>query len=1333
MRGMFGDKPGEPVRRKKYETPPVHAGGQPSREAVERQKADQRRAEERRAANGSSTAKTAENFVEVSGGFSNKERKNKRWEKKYGSGGVAQPDSTGPENNPDPGHSPTHTEEGRVLFKNDREPVVISPAEAEQLASQVVDRTIGETLRSGDLNNEQQLVFAQPGVREGLVNKIKNSKVFETSWSGALRAFAVGGAVGGTIGYKVAISMAVSKCVRTYINIAAPGVGAIAGGVAGASFEGGMGLYKEIKRTRGERKNYREELENLHGVERVRRALELHDQADIAHMESTDSHAHRILEQLAASKINWNKVGKRALRGAIIGAVGGAACTYLFEHFHVFENLKHVFGGNHGAQPSLEHAALGADNARHIVPTAGNAPSPALHHGTPVHEWGVHPQPPPDVLVTQPISADTVQPMDHHNMWSTVKDYLQHQGHIDNPSNELVNQATRKLAEINGVQIMADGGQLAAGKVADTAMQAGFPIHHFEVLNDLITQAGGSPEIITSTVHIPLPVSPGFEHLPGAGFYHGEIPTSVSRFGVDTTELSNIIRTLATAAEAGFGVGAIGFGGFMLAKHHKDKKQKKSLRETLGGGGDGAAAQPIKRGFMPGNIQTLGLIDHSRTVSPGRAEPLAAAIPIIAGLDVPTGPESALRQENLLTEKLHGTIDQLELAIIQAEQAVDGFNVSPGQVSQCIKEAEKLAGEVGVMVNPLPRQRAAGIPAEFYNKCYQDTKDRRDGLKARLKSAKEKAARRPKPATAAQASPDTTAIIPDEIIAAPKVEPVAAAEKAKDVIIDVKNVEISDQEAVRNLQGRFDAWKFHIQEMANALAAGNLKKYDALTDLEAEIHRELEDSGLNPGRGEPNRVAKKEGCSRHQPELDSLDQQLETLREKRQKITEAVIDIPNAATPAPEKNEAAETIRNELTEALDNLEMAINSAGALFPEKLSECRFRLHDKTGEVYVAVGNFDRTTKRHKDSAGYKTAIAPLHSRINDARHQFRILTKKLLRLEEDRAGKLKTGDSLPPVSGEAVTRQGETPENTAAEINTAFAKVDSLVSALISGNKNNPDAQDAVVNAWPQLDDFDHGTELSEKERYLYGGACEQFLNRLANEGLSDVANRVWKKILPGVESPFKDTATEEPPTQDTGIDDSDDDSPKTPTAESQTVPVQATAEVLPTGVPLAHLDLPETWRAEKKSRKRALPKTERPNRKAEADPDIPAWRRHLIDQAHEKGIYEKKKDEAENVWVQLMQPLEHGGILQIAVGRGISSEEALSIRHTLEGVPDFRNVSDIEPLVNIFRMLDDNLDRQLAPVQTLRRYLMNLAPVMRTAREEAKSSPSAENKEELAVK
>lgn len=157
-------------------------------------------------------------------------------------------------------------------------------------------------------------------------------------------------------------------------------------------------------------------------------------------------------------KVNgtWQKLGKAARRGAVVGAIGS------FVGYEVASHIGDAADAIHSAVEHAQHAKLpGLESFEHLIQGdhAVAAAQTAAEHG------------------------DQVAHMDH-NVWNTVREWFQAHG-VDHPTNKMINDGMHMIAEQNHVDIVGQNAHVA-GHFVDTHMLQGTELHHMESLEKLL-------------------------------------------------------------------------------------------------------------------------------------------------------------------------------------------------------------------------------------------------------------------------------------------------------------------------------------------------------------------------------------------------------------------------------------------------------------------------------------------------------------------------------------------------------------------------------------------------------------------------------------------------------------------------------------------------------------------------------------------------------------------------------------------------------------------------------------------------------------------------------
>jgi hypothetical protein len=181
----------------------------------------------------------------------------------------------------------------------------------------------------------------------------------------------------------------------------------------------------------------------------------------------------KTLEKEYVGKRDWKRLVKATVRGGAIGAVGGYLAGELVEYFF-------------GHAPSV------------------SASPEAVNVSTPIEAPTVAQAVGPEVMTTAPVAEvlPTSQILDgHHTLWDVTKDYLHNNLHIDNPTNEQINEGVKLLAGENSVQIIGHE-PLEGALYTDRNLPYDFVVNHLDKLREVVPTAEiPSPAVV-------LPVAP---------------------------------------------------------------------------------------------------------------------------------------------------------------------------------------------------------------------------------------------------------------------------------------------------------------------------------------------------------------------------------------------------------------------------------------------------------------------------------------------------------------------------------------------------------------------------------------------------------------------------------------------------------------------------------------------------------------------------------------------------------------------------------------------------------------------------------------------------------
>lgn len=396
---------------------------------------------------------------------------------------------------------------------------------AESASYTISDTALGEVASMQNLPIEARLEASRDEVKDELAGEVQKRKFFGQKSVDALVGFAAG--TGAAITYKTVAGWGLRTAVKRGFDLTMPGTGAVVGAAVSGSYELIKHTIAEKKRVYKEREDFEQEV----GLERLRAVLEMRAGGKQFGLESSPEAA-EIYERYAQIKVDKKKIATAVVRGALIGGIGGYAGGYLAEKF---------LGG---AVSAVEKGVEKISGVTMQMPGFGTPDGGRLAS---VFEGKT-------VSVNSEATTENVRHMGS-NVWSTVKEYLKEHG-IEKPSNKLINEATRIVAEENGVQITSDA-KSAAHAIKDIAMAKGFELHGFEKLSDLIEEAGGSVESVSRDVLLQAP-----ENLPKAGYFPEVLMSEVSNVSE---------KTLWTA---GFLASGTVVGG-ALARYLKNRKKSK--------------------------------------------------------------------------------------------------------------------------------------------------------------------------------------------------------------------------------------------------------------------------------------------------------------------------------------------------------------------------------------------------------------------------------------------------------------------------------------------------------------------------------------------------------------------------------------------------------------------------------------------------------------------------------------------------------------------------------------------------------------------------------------
>ena len=252
----------------------------------------------------------------------------------------------------------------------------------------------------------------------------------------------------------------------------------------------------------------------------------------------------KTLEKEYVGKRDWKRLVKATVRGGAIGAAGGYLAGELVEYF---------FGHSASVPQSSEVANVSAPiEAPATPPIAGSeiiAPTSVA-----------------EVLPTSQVLDG------HHTLWDVTKDYLHNNLHVDNPTNEQINEGVILLARENSVQIVGHE-PLVGAEFKDIELPDNFIVNHLDKLREVVPNAEiPSPAVV-------LPVAPA-EIIPPAVSV-GDFPSFPTNAKILADNSPSLTQKILTVVGAGL-AGATFYAGAKYVSHRKEiSKQKQELtRET---------------------------------------------------------------------------------------------------------------------------------------------------------------------------------------------------------------------------------------------------------------------------------------------------------------------------------------------------------------------------------------------------------------------------------------------------------------------------------------------------------------------------------------------------------------------------------------------------------------------------------------------------------------------------------------------------------------------------------------------------------------------------------
>lgn len=465
-------------------------------------------------------------------------RRKKRWEKRT----ERKAGKAAKENRESVEESPVNLEESPTVENTPKEEE-LSPEKKAQMAEQAVpliaEAAQEEIARSLELTVAQKQQLMKGEVSEEIKQSIEKKKFLGERAVDALVGIASG--AGGVAAVKMLASYGLRSSLKRMIDIGAPGMGAIVGAAVGGSFELVKTWRNESKRVEEERKAslesvneiseaHKEKLSGLKGKKRMEALMKLRQEADLSEQEK--SGLNELYEKYNSLKIDKKKIGIAVLKGATIGGLGGAVGGVVAEK---------LFGA----------AGVVSAAAKESAPPGGvgSAAKESLSDWMKSHSGDIVKG---KVSIPAEINGDITANVEK-NVWTTVKEYLKAHG-INKPSNALINEATRKITDLNNVEITSDHSTKFAmsvhhhmeNGVKDVLMQKGHEIHHLESLNDLIKANGGSVDSVPAEINIQAP-----GNIPPAGLPPDVNMQEQARFNLgDLKKLGYIAGSLG----AGYGI-----------------------------------------------------------------------------------------------------------------------------------------------------------------------------------------------------------------------------------------------------------------------------------------------------------------------------------------------------------------------------------------------------------------------------------------------------------------------------------------------------------------------------------------------------------------------------------------------------------------------------------------------------------------------------------------------------------------------------------------------------------------------------------------------------------
>ncbi len=249
----------------------------------------------------------------------------------------------------------------------------------------------------------------------------------------------------------------------------------------------------------------------------------------------------KTLEKEYVGKRDWKRLVKATVRGGAIGAAGGYLAGELVEYF---------FGHGASVPQSSEVANVSAPiEAPATPPIAG----PEIITPTSVAE----------VLPTSQVLDG------HHTLWDVTKDYLHNSLHVDNPTNEQINEGVKLLAGENSVQIIGHE-PLEGALYTDRNLPYDFVVNHLDKLRELVPNA----EIPIPAEVLPVPPA---EIIPPAVSV-GDFPSFPANAKILADSAPTVTQKILAVVGAGLVGSGLYAGGQFINRRFKAAKQSKEIQ-----------------------------------------------------------------------------------------------------------------------------------------------------------------------------------------------------------------------------------------------------------------------------------------------------------------------------------------------------------------------------------------------------------------------------------------------------------------------------------------------------------------------------------------------------------------------------------------------------------------------------------------------------------------------------------------------------------------------------------------------------------------------------------